>query len=201
MVRGLERQLLIQQQKADALEITSPIDGKVVTWKVNESIENRPVTTGTRLMEIADPTKQWELELEVPESKVGHVIRYLEEQRESDPNAELEVTFIRATHLNWEQKLHGRLTKIDSSAEPSGEEGNIVRMDVAFPQDELLKLIAADGGSIEGADPEQLIAALKANLKVGADVKAKIHCGRAAVGYVLFHDLWEFIQSRILFRL
>jgi hypothetical protein len=132
---------------------------------------------------------------------VGHVVRYLGELRESDPNAKLEVTFILATHPNWEQQLHGTITKIDSSAEPSGEEGNVVRMDVAFPQDELLKLIAADGGSTAGADPEQLIADLKANLKVGADVKAKIHCGRAAVGYVLFHDLWEFIQSRILFRL
>ena len=39
------------------------------------------------------------------------------------------------------------------------------------------------------------------DLKVGADVKVKVHCGRAAVGYVWFHELWEFIQSRILFRL
>jgi hypothetical protein len=78
-------------------------------------------------------------------------------------------------------------------------------MEVAFDQNELLKLV--DGGSkakgapqapIQNAD--QALAELKKNLKVGADVKAKIHCGRAAIGYVWFHDLWEFIQSRILFR-
>ena len=33
------------------------------------------------------------------------------------------------------------------------------------------------------------IAALKQQLKVGADVKAKIDCGRKPVGYVLIHDL------------
>jgi hypothetical protein len=47
---------------------------------------------------------------------------------------------------------------------------------------------------------EALVADIKKQLKVGADVKAKIHCGRAPIGYVWFHELWEFIQSRILFR-
>jgi hypothetical protein len=63
-----------------------------------------------------------------------------------------------------------------------------------------LKLTAAAGAPSAGGDAEQAIAQLKKNLKVGADVKAKIHCGRAAIGYVWFHELWEFIQSRILFR-
>jgi multidrug efflux pump subunit AcrA (membrane-fusion protein) len=200
-IASLETELEVVKRKSAALDITSPIDGKIVTWKVHENLKNRPVTPGARLMEVADPTKDWELELEVPEAKVGHVVRYLEELKAANPDAQAEVTFILATHPNWEQQLHGVITKIDSSAEPSGEEGNVVRMDVAFKQDELLKLIAADGGSTAGASPEQLIAELKANLKVGADVKAKIHCGEAAVGYVLFHELWEFIQSRILFRL
>jgi hypothetical protein len=73
-------------------------------------------------------------------------------------------------------------------------------MEVAFDQNELLKIVS-DEAAATGEDPAMLIAELKENLKVGADVKAKIHCGRAPVGYVLFHDLWEFLQSRVLFRL
>ena len=76
-------------------------------------------------------------------------------------------------------------------------------MTVSFDQNELLKLrrrAVAGRRSAGGRTPEQAIAELKQNLKVGADVKAKIHCGREPVGYVLFHELWEFIQSRILFR-
>jgi multidrug efflux pump subunit AcrA (membrane-fusion protein) len=202
------RELVVKKTKL--LDITSPIDGKVVTWKVHDLLLNRPVSTGTRLMEIADPTGEWELQIDVPEAKMGHVQRELGLLRKSDPGAQLEVTFILATHPG--DRLVGKVTRVDESAQVSGEEGNTVRMDVAFDQGELLKLIESDDEQKDNektvaAAPRQLtpeeqqqIAELKLNLKVGADVKAKIHCGRAPVGYVLFHDLWEFIQSRILFR-
>ncbi len=197
--------------KTELLDIASPIDGKVLTSKVRDLLLNRPVSTGTRLMEIADPTKDWELRIDVPEAKMGHVQRELDALRETDPDAELLVTFILATHPG--DRLVGKVTHIDESAQVSGEEGNTVRMDVSFDQAQLLKLLATDdentgeeGDELDAAprpltpqEAEQ-IAELKRNLKVGADVKAKIHCGRAAVGYVLFHDLWEFVQSRILFR-
>jgi hypothetical protein len=86
----------------------------------------------------------------------------------------------------------GRVVSDAPSAEVNGEGGNTVRMRVAFDQNELRKLL--------DAPTEAGVAQLKKNLKVGADVKAKIHCGRAAIGYVWFHEVWEFIQSRILFR-
>ncbi len=202
---SLEKQLKIVRKKEAYLEIMSPIDGKVVTWKVRDNIENRPVKTGTRLMDIANPEKDWELEIDVPESKVGHVIRYLRKIREEDPKAQLKVEFMLKTYLGID--LHGHVVRIGSSAEVAGEKGNTVRMDVAFDQDELLKLApGATEKSIAAlkADPvaaAKAIAELKSNLKVGSDMNAKIYCGRAPVGYVLFHDLWEFIQSRILFRL
>ena len=149
-------------------------------------------------MKIADPNQAWELEIDVPEAKVGHVLRYLQQIREKDPQAELNVTFMLASHTGV--KLEGSVIRIDTSAELAGDKGNTVRMVVAFDQNELMKL-ASDGESSAGGLPiAQDLTQLKRSLKVNADVKAKIHCGRAAVGYVLFHDLWEFIQSRILFR-
>jgi multidrug efflux pump subunit AcrA (membrane-fusion protein) len=193
--KGLLEQHQILIEQAERLRITSPIDGKVVTWKVQDLLKNRPVTTGTRIMEIADPTKQWELEIDVPESKMGHVVRYLRKLQEEDPKAQLDVTFILATNPDSEDRLSGKITKIHSSAEVNGDRGNAVRMTVSFDQNELLKLVDDSGASGEDA-----IAQLKKDLKVGADVKAKIHCGREPVGYVWFHEVWEFIQSRILFR-
>jgi multidrug efflux pump subunit AcrA (membrane-fusion protein) len=190
---SLEKQQNILSQKQRKLDITSPIDGKVVTWKVRELIEGRPVRTGTRLMEIADPRQDWELEIEVPESKMGHVVRQLRTLEASNPAAQMEVSFILATHPSIE--LRGQVTRINPSAEVNGDQGNTVRMHVSFNQNELLKLTAQDEASGAAA-----LAELKKSLKVGADVKAKIHCGREPVGYVLFSDLWEFIQSRILFR-
>ncbi len=38
-------------------------------------------------------------------------------------------------------------------------------------------------------------------LTKGAGVSAKIDCGRRSLGYSWFHDVIEFIQSKVLFRL
>jgi multidrug efflux pump subunit AcrA (membrane-fusion protein) len=193
-----QQQILLRQQ--EQLTIRSPIDGKVVTWDVQNKLRNRPVTSGQRLMEIADPAENWELEVDMPESKMGHVARQLAELRAKDPNAKLAVTFILATHP-W-QKLQGTVTYDHTSAEVTGDAGNTVRFEVDFPQSELAKLLAdpEDKDAQAPAATAEQIAQLKRNLKVGADVKAKIHCGREPIGYVWFHELWEFIQSRILFR-
>jgi multidrug efflux pump subunit AcrA (membrane-fusion protein) len=192
---SLQKQRALLADQESRLNITSPIDGMVVGWKVQERLRDRPITTGTKIMEIADPTKEWELEIELPEAKMGHVRRWQRELYAKDPNAQLQVTFILATNPDPEDKLQGRVIDIAPSTETKGEEGNVVPMRVAFDQKELAKLVDADATS------DEAIVRLKQNLKVGADVKARIDCGRKPVGYVLFHELWEFIQSRILFRL
>jgi hypothetical protein len=103
--------------------------------------------------------------------------------RAKDPNAQLEVSFILATHSDTH--LTGNVQEIDTNAQVQGESGNAVKMVVAFKQEDLKQLVL---------DPAN-------QLKVGADVKVKILCGRRAIGYVWFSDLFEFVQSRVLFRL
>lgn len=180
---SLERQRALLKEKQDKLTITSPIDGRVLTWKVHQLIGNRTITKGQRLMEVADPRSRWQLEVYLPEAKMGHVVRHFQELRERDPEAQLEVSFILATHSA--EHLSGKVEEIDTSAEVQGEKGNTVRMIVSFPQEDLKRLVT---------DPAN-------ELKVGADAKAKIVCGQRAVGYVMLHDLFEFVQSRVLFRL
>ncbi len=114
---------------------------------------------------------------------MGHIIARLQKLREDDPNAKLAVEFVLATHTG--EPIQGVVERIDTSAEVHGEEGNTVRMRVSFPQEALKDLVN---------DPST-------ELKVGADVKAKVLCGKEPIGYVWFSDLFEFVQSRILFRL
>ncbi len=174
---SLDKQRELLDKKKQQLEITSPISGKVVTWKVRDLIQGRTVSRGQRLMEIADPSSDWELEIYVPEAKMGHIVEQRLQQQ-----GKLKVTYILATHPSI--KLSGEVEQVDTSAEMQKDSGNTVRMRVSFAQEELKKLVA---------DPTN-------DLKVGADVKAKIHCGQRAIGYVWFHDLFEFVQSKILFR-
>lgn len=180
---SLETQQKLLKEKSQQLAITSPIEGRVVTWKVRDLLEGRPVRKGQRLMEIADSSSPWELDVFVPEAKMGHIVDHLQELRAEDPRAQLEVTFILATHSAVD--LKGKVEEIDTSAEVHGEAGNTVRMRVSFPQEDLKRLVD---------DPAN-------ELKVGADVKVKVQCGQRALGYVIFSDLFEFVQSRILFRL
>lgn len=169
----LENQRLLEQEKEKYLKITSPRNGRIITWDLENLLAGRPVKRGDVLMQVADMEGSWQLELEMPEDRMGYLIRAQEEFGEDLP-----VTFILATEPGVEHA--GKIKEIHYSAEVQGEEGNTV-------------LIKVD---IEGSvDKTQL-----ADLRPGAEVKAKVECGQRSIGYILFHDLWAFIESRILFR-
>ncbi|MBN2474172.1 MAG: HlyD family efflux transporter periplasmic adaptor subunit [Pirellulales bacterium] len=86
----------------------------------------------------------------------------------------LPVTYILA--IDPSNKLPGKVEEIHLNAEVRGDEGNTVLIKVAI-------------------DKEQL-----PDLRPGATVTANVYCGRRPIGYVWFHDLIAFVQSRILFR-
>ena len=179
---SLEKQKVLLDMKEKHLNVHSPINGKVVTWDIRELLKGRKVAAGQRLMKIADTTSPWELEIFIPEAKMGHILRRVQDLREDDPDAKLKVEFVLATHTG--DPIEGVVERIDTTAEVHGEEGNTVRMRVSFPQEALKDLVN---------DPST-------ELKVGADIKAKVLCGKEPIGYVWFSDLFEFVQSRILFR-
>ena len=185
-LQGVQIRRKLLEEKREGLKIVAPIDGRVTTWRVVERIEGRPVSRGQKLMEIADPSGRWEAEIYLPEAKMGHVNEQLQTLRKVDRKAKLQLTFILATHPDSTQRIVGQIEDVHTSAEVHGEDGNTVRMRVSFDQAQLAEKLGVTNPSEE--------------LKVGADLKAKIHCGSRAIGYVWFHDLFEFVQSRILFR-
>jgi biotin carboxyl carrier protein len=173
-VVSLRKQLELQEVKKELLQVKSPIDGRVVKWKVQEELQGRPVTRGQVLMEVADTSGPWELEVMMPESRMGYIA-----QAWNDSNHELPVTFILATSPS--KKLYGKVEEIHRSAEVRGEEGNTVLMRVSFDQDKLREVVS---------DP-----------KIGAGATAKVTCGKASVAFVWLHDLLDFVRAKVLFRI
>jgi multidrug resistance efflux pump len=173
-IKSYQKQLKLYYEKKDKLQIRSPIDGRVVTWNVKDRLLNRPVSRGENLLEIADPTQDWELEVEMPEKRMGHIA-----EASSQSKGPLSVTFFLAT--NPSKEFTGKIEEIERSAEVRGEEGNTVLVRVAFDQQELRKAVS---------EP-----------KIGASATAKVHCGKRALGYVWFHDLVDFVRAKILFRI
>jgi len=173
-VDSLKRQLELLASKKELLQVRSPIDGRVVTWNVEERLLGRPVNRGENLLEVADPTSDWELEVMMPESRMGHIAKAW-----TDSDGKLLVTFFLA--LNPKEKLEGQVQEIHRSAEVRGEDGNTVLVRVSFDQSRLREVVA---------DP-----------KIGATATAAVHCGQRAIGYVWLHDLIDFVRAKILFRL
>ncbi len=167
---SLEEALALLRQKQTLLTVVSPIDGQVKTWDVQQLLIHRPVQQGNALMTIVDPGGEWELEIQMPEDRMGFIHAA---QREMN-NEHLPVKYITATSPG--ETHEGTVKDIHQSAEIHGEEGNTVRIRVAINKADLV-------------DP-----------RYGADVTAKVYCGREPIGYVWFHDLVSFWQSKIWFR-
>ncbi|WP_158264782.1 HlyD family efflux transporter periplasmic adaptor subunit [Blastopirellula marina] len=165
----LQRQLVLLEEKLAKLEIKSPIDGEVVTWDVRDNLMQRWVTPGQPLMTVIDPTQEWVLEIKMPEKRIQHIQRALESQTNDEA---LRVTYIMASDPGRE--LEGKVIEIQQLAQPDQENGQIVKMKVAIDKSEI------------------------ENLRAGATANADVYCGQSSLGYWLFHDVWEFIQRKIL---
>ncbi|HEX4142482.1 MAG TPA: HlyD family efflux transporter periplasmic adaptor subunit [Pirellulales bacterium] len=167
-----KKQLAILEKKREQLVVTSPIDGQINTWQLREMLLHRPVRQGQVLMSVADPNGDWELEIHMPEDRMGHVALA---QKNMGPN--LPVRFILQTSPGLEHE--GELKEVHAHAEVRPEEGNTVLLRVKFSKDQL--------------NPT--------DMTQGATVTAKVNCGRVPIGYKYFHDVIAFIQSKILFKL
>lgn len=178
-LRIQEESLQIQINKVleqiETLKITSPIGGRVITGKSQiEQLEGRPIGRGQMLLEVADLTGDWYLEVLMPETRMRHVAdAALEAEKEGQP---LEVTFYLATQPD--QLFHGYVDLIETTAEARGEDGNSVLMRVNFEEGELDRLREI----LHNADP-----------KVGTEAIAKVHCGKKSIGYVYLHDAIDFV--------
>jgi len=174
-VKSLEAQATIVEGKVTDLELHSPIDGLIFTPEVKNRLEGRPVQPGQALLRVANPEGPWEVELHMPEDRMGHIARAakLAEERHEP----LQVTYILATDPGT--KLKGSVKEIGPSAEiMEKDEGNVVLIKVAINKEDIRL----------------------GDIRAGATVTGKVHCGRRSLGYVWFHDLLAFIQAKVLFR-
>ncbi len=127
MQESLQKQVDLYKEKKDLLTVRSPIDGKIITWQLEERLINRPVEKSQVLMTVADPTKNWQLEVHMPEDRMGHIKRA--QQKMGD---DLTVDYILATDPS--RTLHGKVSEVHEAAEVQGDEGNTVLVRVKIDE-------------------------------------------------------------------
>ncbi len=178
ILKATENQLDYVGKRKGLLTVTSPIDGQVSTWDVYRRLNQRTVEPGQLLMTISDPSKRWELEVYVPDKRMGHIDRWRTENKEkwaADQTGQ-RVTYVLAS--DPESELEGTVEEIQANAAPRQQHGNTVLFRV--------KIDKSDIGASE--------------LTEGTDVSVKIHCGKAAIGYVWFHDALDWCR-KMLFKI
>jgi hypothetical protein len=170
-----------QLQKPD-LYITSPMDGVVLSWDLKRRlVEKRPISRMQYVMEIADLEGLWQLELLMPEKRMGYIM----EQKRRQPDIPLRVEFVLANDPDA-VKYYGTVSEIHDRAEVRSDSGGAGGMASSI-----------NTVSIKVALDDPLPASL---LRPGAECSARIDCGKRPLGYVLFYEVIAFIRKNILFR-
>ena len=129
-VKTTEEQLQILDQQMAAQNVVSPIGGVVLTADLRRELEDRPVTQGTALLDIADVEGDWVLELKVPDRKVGELLKTHAES--DDP---LHVSFVRSSEPSV--VYEGQVKTIDLSAKIDDEVGQFLRVVVDIDATEI----------------------------------------------------------------
>ena len=166
-IEALRDRIARLERRVAELTVTAPNDGVVATFQLEQKLMGRPVRRGEILMEVMDDSGDWRLELEVPEDRLGHIMQARQKLGRDD----LRIEYVLATSAAEEYEC--RLSEIATRPASSAENTSIVEVYAAIKRDEL-----------------------PPNRRIGSDVRAKIHCGKKSLGYVLFGDVIEFFQKQ-----
>ena len=154
-VERLDSELKILDQRAENLEIRSPIDGVIASGDLERTV-GAPLSLGQLLFEVA-PLGEMLIELAVD----GSDIAYVEKSKRIDLRVNAYPSQL------WESTVE----RIQPRAEIYEDTNVFV---------------------VEGR-----LANNSGKLRPGMKGRAKIHAGRHALGWVLFHKPWEYVTKRL----
>jgi multidrug efflux pump subunit AcrA (membrane-fusion protein) len=129
-LESAQKQLEIIDSQLAMLSVESPLDGQVLSWDVRRALAGKPIRRGDLLLEVADVDGPWELELKLPDRRIGHVLR-----AQSKEGERLPVTFVLAAdpNVSWE----GTVQQIAGTTQNDPADGQTIRVDVAFDHEAL----------------------------------------------------------------
>lgn len=169
-IESLNEKIGLLLDMSKKLTVTSPIDGQVITWDAKKKLTGRAVQPAQVLLEVANPDGEWQLELDVEDRRVGHLIRGLEKSE----NGTLFVKFTLAADPN--ETYEGKVVEVGNAMRINEANEQMIRVRVELDKDAL---------------------PLK---QAKSSVTAKIYCGYdTSIGYLWLHDVPESFKRYVLF--
>ena len=158
-----------QRVMRETLEISSPIDGTIVTWDVKRRLEGFPVEPNQSLVTIAKLDGKWQLEVDIPDIKEGYVARALHKAKEDGEN-EIYAEFALST--NPSKTFEGKLKRM--AIRPYTDSAGL---------QQYRGIVTVDPDQLDGTE-----------LKPGAGGTVKIHCGKVPLYRACFQQIIDWCQ-------
>ena len=171
----VERLLLLNENRnPQKAPMVAPLAGQVLTFDAKEKLLGKTVKVGDPLLRLAATDGPWEVELFIPERQAGLVRSAL--FRDGAGELDVDLLLTSDPHRVYKGKLYrGSL----------GGETIIQNDKVVLP------------AHVTITDP--VLIAQVARMPVGVEVHARVQCGHASAGYVLFNEIWTFVYESFIF--
>ncbi len=140
------KQLALLRSQFASLSVSSAMDGVVSTWNVQDSLKDRPLRTGQRLLTIQESESLWILEAALPERDANEFRLAMEKNQDpalatltSFPQVQLPVRLRQATRPRIESRRRG-----ESMVDPNL---SVLRMRFEIDTDRLPEDVAVAGAT------------------------------------------------------
>ena len=199
------QQELVRRQQKD-LVITSPISGTVVGWQLQRRLVDRPVSRGNLLVSIVNHDGPWSLRLQVPDHDAGPVLEAFQGK------GDLPIKFAVATNPN--ASFAASLKDVSTAARLDANGDHVIDATAMVPlidakasvDDNATETQVSLAGGVGSFDVEKfaigdgdLDTFDPQNVRIGADVTARIACGKRSIMRSWFSDVFDFVNRNVLF--
>jgi hypothetical protein len=189
-----KEQIDILNEQIESMNIRSPQDGIITTWEAKKNLLGRPVEIGTELLQVAATDGEWILEVEVPDDDMGPILAAESKLEKEIAGGKKKVgTTLPAYFVPMtgpESLYEGYVVRIAPGAETMAESEqyknrHIVKVTVGF-SDAVRKDYLARNQINE--------------MRPGAEVRARVDCGRTNLAYYLLRKPIQVFYESVLFR-
>jgi hypothetical protein len=183
-LRRLTERIHADDRAPGTFDLISPVDNWVVlNYDFRETLTNKYVKPSDPILRLGDVDAEWEVEVKIPQKYAGHVLEAYQIENKKD----LDVKIVPLTSPT--RSFLGKLRRIDIAGEA------VPNLDDKNESEPVVKAwVRIEGDDIPEGDrvpPDMLL--------TDTEVEVKINCGNRAMGYSLFHGIWEYFYEKVVF--
>ena len=128
-IENLEAQQTILRAIAGDMAVSSPLNGQVISWDLEQRLQGRSIQRGQELLEVAAIEDEWLLEIELPVNRYCHLVR------EMETNQEPKISFLLAADTS--KRYFGKITEVETTASLNSNNEQFIRLKAELESSDL----------------------------------------------------------------